>query len=88
MPLGRLYPTFQEPDIRVDNAALDSWKRDQLTDTEALLTTTIATSQSSGHHALASRAIVRARLQQWDVAIEDAEKVSSCLISHPLTMLM
>ncbi|KAF8551251.1 hypothetical protein OG21DRAFT_1512971 [Imleria badia] len=74
VPVARLYPTFQEPDIRIDHAALDSWKHDQLADTEALLTAAIATPQNPRHHALASRAIIRARLQQWDAAVDDAEK--------------
>ncbi|KAF8548746.1 hypothetical protein OG21DRAFT_1489116 [Imleria badia] len=70
-----LSPYFHtEPDIRIDDAALDLWKHDQLTDTAALLTTAIATSQNPSHDALASRAIVRARLRQWDQAVDDAEK--------------
>ncbi|KAF8548747.1 hypothetical protein OG21DRAFT_1515960 [Imleria badia] len=73
-PLPRLYPPFQAPDIQIDDAALDLWKHDRLVDTEALLTATIATPQNQSHHALASRALVRARLQQWDAAIDDAEK--------------
>ncbi|KAF8551263.1 YVTN repeat-like/Quino protein amine dehydrogenase [Imleria badia] len=76
VPLPRIYPlpSFQEPDIRVDDAALALWEYDQLADTEALLTTAIATPQNTSHHALVGRALVRARLRQWDAALDDAEK--------------
>ncbi|KAF8546583.1 WD40 repeat-like protein [Imleria badia] len=33
-----LHPTFQEPNIQIDDAALDSWKHDQLENAEAILT--------------------------------------------------
>ena len=72
----------------IDGAALDSWKLDQLVNTDALLTTEITTaSQNPSHHALASRALVRARLQQWDAAIADANEVLSYLLSHTLTLM-
>ncbi|KAF8554548.1 protein prenylyltransferase, partial [Imleria badia] len=59
----------------IDDAALDSWKHDQLANTDALLTAAIATvDQNPSHHALASRALVRARLGQWDAAIADANE--------------
>jgi WD40 repeat protein len=63
-----------EPDIRIDEAALDSWKHNQLANTEALLTATITTLLDPGYHTLASRALVQARLRQWDAAIADAEE--------------
>lgn len=75
MPLSRLHPTFQGPDAQIDDAALDSWKRDQFENAEALLTAAIPKSQNPSHHVLASRALVRARLLQWDSAVVDAEKV-------------
>jgi hypothetical protein len=40
------------------------------------------------HDALANRAIVRAHLRRWDVAIVDVEKVSPCLLSHPLYLTL
>ena len=73
--MSRLYPTFQEPDIRIDDAALHSWKHNQLANAQALLTATIHGSPNPSHHALASRALVRARLRQWDAAIADATEV-------------
>ncbi|KAF8554675.1 hypothetical protein OG21DRAFT_1508679 [Imleria badia] len=68
-----LPPTFQEPDIQIDDAALDSAKQDQLTDPEPPFTETITNSGHQTHHALANRALVQARLQQSDLAIDDAE---------------
>lgn len=43
-------------------------------------------SQDTAHHILASRALVRARLQQWDTAIEDAEEVLVALLLHAQTL--
>ena len=83
---SRLHPTFQEPVIQIDAAALDSWRQDQLANADALLTAAIPESQSPSHHVLASRALVRARLQQWDAALIDAEKVLVDLLS-PLLIL-
>jgi hypothetical protein len=80
--LARLHPTFQEPNIQIDDAALDSWKRDQLENVDALLTAAIPKSQSPNHHVLASRALVRARLRLWDAALVDAEEVLVALFSH------
>ena len=84
--MSRLHPTFQEPDIRVDDAALHSWKRDQFANAEALLTAAIHDSQNP-NHALASRALVRARLRQWDAAIADAKEVFVTLLSHALSLI-
>lgn len=75
------YP-FQEPEVHIDNAALDSWKRGQLANAEALLTAAIHQSQDTTHHILASRSLVRTRLQQWDVAIDDADEVFMAQFSH------
>lgn len=83
---SRLHPTLQEPVIQIDAAALDSWRQDQLANADALLTAAIPDSQSPSHHVLASRALVRARLQQWDAALIDAEKVLVDLLS-PLLIL-
>ncbi|KAF8548528.1 hypothetical protein OG21DRAFT_750496 [Imleria badia] len=63
-----------EPDIDIDDAALDLWKQDQLAGAQASLTAAIAASRNPRHHALASRALVRARLRQWDEAIVDAKE--------------
>ena len=85
-----MYPTLQqEPDIQIDDATLNSWRHDQLANADTSLTTAIHTSQHPSHHTLASRAFVRARLQQWDAAVEDAEKVpSSLLFFYISTMLI
>jgi hypothetical protein len=81
--------TSQEPEIRIDDAALDVWKRDQLADAEIFLTAAIPLSRNPSYHVLASRALVRARLRQWDVAIADAKEVFSVQFPHtlPLTLI-
>ena len=66
---------------------LDAWKHDQLANTEALLTAAIPASRNLSHHALASRALVLARLRQWDAAIADANEVFFALFSHMLTLI-
>ena len=82
IPLFRLQPTFQEPDIQIDDAALDSWKLGQLANAETLLTVAVNKSRNPSHDALASRALVRARLRQWDIAIADATEVFVALLSR------
>ncbi|KAF8546516.1 hypothetical protein OG21DRAFT_1501955 [Imleria badia] len=72
-PTSLLLPTFQEPDIQIDIAALDSSTHDQLADAEPSLTDTITNTGHQTYHALANRALVRARLQQSDQAIDDAQ---------------
>ena len=76
----------QPPFIDIANAALDSWKQDRLADTETSLTGIITNSRNQSHHALANRALVRARLRHWDLAIEDAEKASLGSLFHTLTL--
>ena len=85
--MSRLHPTLQEPDIQIDDAALDSWKHDQLENADALLTAAIPESRNPNHHLFANRALVRARLQQWDAALIDAEQVLIALFSHSLTLM-
>ena len=51
-----------------------------------LLTTAITESHNPNHHVLASRALVRARLRQWEAALADAEQVLVALFSHILTL--
>jgi hypothetical protein len=51
------------------------------------LTETITNSGNKNHLALANRALVRAHLQLWDLAIDDAEKVSLRLLSHTLMLI-
>ncbi|KAH0838856.1 hypothetical protein J3R83DRAFT_7270 [Lanmaoa asiatica] len=73
IPLSRLHRTLQEPEIRIDDAALDSWNHDQLENAETLLTQAISETRNPSHHVLASRALVRARLRDCDAAVIDAE---------------
>jgi hypothetical protein len=84
--LSRLHPTLQEPEIQIDDTVLHSWKHGQLGDAEALLTAAIPESRNPIHHVLAGRALVRARLQQWDTALVDAEEVLVTLFPQTLTL--
>ena len=88
IPLSRPHPTFHEPDIlnQIDDAAPHSWKHDHLNNAHALLTAATPNSRNLIHHILASRAIVRARLRQWEAALVDAEKVPVALFLHILTL--
>ena len=81
-PLSCLHPTFNDPQICIDDAALDSWKLGQLAIAEALLNAVIPSSKNTTHHILASRALIQTRLQQWDAATVDAERVFATLPSH------
>ena len=85
--MSPLHPTFQEPDIWIDGAALHCWKHNPLANAEVLLTAEIHGSRNPNHHALASRALVRERLRQWDAAIADATQVFVALLSHALTLI-
>ena len=84
--MSRLHPAFRESDIEIDDAALDSWKLDQLANADALLTVAVCESENPSHHVLASRALLRTRLQQWNAALVDAELVLVVLFSHALTL--
>ncbi|KAG9310380.1 hypothetical protein JVU11DRAFT_9515 [Chiua virens] len=74
IPLTRLHPTLQEPDIRIDDSVLSLWKHDKLAQAEILLTTVISMDPNRRHHMLASRALIRARMRQWGAAIDDARQ--------------
>ncbi|KAF8548191.1 hypothetical protein OG21DRAFT_1489599 [Imleria badia] len=72
------------PFIDITDTTFDSWKQAQLSDAEVSLTVT------SGHknrHALAIRALVRAHMRLWDLAIDDAEKVGLHLLSRTLILI-
>lgn len=89
MDFSCLYSVLQDAGIQIDDTALYSWKDEQFTNAEALLTTSLYMSQNPSHLVLASRAFVRGRLQQWDAAIDDAEEVLSSLLFHfPMLMLI
>ena len=83
---SRLHSTLQELDIKIDDAALDAWKNDQVEDAEALLTTAIHQYRHPRYHFIAARALARARLQHWDEALVDAQMVLLALLSHSLTL--
>ena len=55
---------------------------------DALLTAALPTSRDPSHDTLASRALVRARLRQWDAAIADANEVSSSFLSLTLMLTL
>ena len=83
LPAGEQIYLPQELDIRVGNVALNAWKHGQLASAQAFLSVELSTSKHTAHHVvLASRALVRARLQQWDAALVDAEEVRIALLSH------
>ena len=51
------------------------------------MTAAIDGARNRSHHALASRALVRARLGQWDTAIADATEVFVPLLPHALSLI-
>ena len=78
----------QLPFFDITDAALDSWRQGRLADTETSLTGTITNSRDQRHHVLANRALVRARLGLWNLAIEDAENVGLRSLSHMLLFIL
>ena len=84
--MSSLHPTFQEPDIQIDDTILDLWRHDQFANAEALLNAAIHGPRIRSH-ALASRALIRARLRQWDAAIADTTAVCVAPLSHALSLI-
>ena len=84
--MSRIHPTFQEPDIQIDDTILDLWRHDQFANAEALLNAAIHGPRIRSH-ALASRALIRARLRQWDAAIADTTAVCVAPLSHALSLI-
>ena len=80
-PIFTTSQSLQELELGIDTGALNKWKRGQLADAEALLSVEIPKSENR-HHALASRALVRARLGQWDAALADATEVHVAFPVH------
>lgn len=78
----------QTPFIDITDTALAFWRQDQFEDTQASLTETITSSENISHFAFANRALVRAHLRHWDLAIDDAEKVGLRLLSHTLVLIL
>jgi hypothetical protein len=85
--LSRLHPHSRNQTFGLTTLRSISWKHNQLAKAEALLTAAIRESRNPSHHALASRALVRARLRQWDAAIADATEVFVALLSHALSLI-
>ena len=83
---SHFHHAFQEPELDIDCVALSAWERGQCTNAEALLSAAIPTSKKKRHHVLASRALVRARLERWDAALADAEEVRVAPLSHTRTL--
>ncbi|KAG9310375.1 hypothetical protein JVU11DRAFT_9509 [Chiua virens] len=69
----------------IDDAAHEAWKEDKLHDTEEILSRYIFRHTDSDYYAFASRALVRARLHNWDAALRDAETsidIQPSVIAH------
>ena len=61
----------------INDVAFKSWTQDNLSHVEQLFTDDISHPFNPFYRsrALAQRALVRTRLKQWEIAIDDAEKV-------------
>lgn len=55
----------------------DDWKK-----AKTVITEEMAHFPCPDHHSLANRAFIRAHLEDWGGASEDAQQVSSCCIPH------
>ncbi|KAI6045469.1 hypothetical protein EDC04DRAFT_60648 [Pisolithus marmoratus] len=64
----------QFPLMQVSEAALKSWTQDDPTHTETLLSEEVTKVSSASHYVLANRALIRARLKHWALAIEDCKE--------------
>ncbi|KAG8214193.1 hypothetical protein J3R82DRAFT_10984 [Butyriboletus roseoflavus] len=62
--------------MHVNSTAFSPWIRDELIETEALLTDEITMATKDSHHALANRALIRAHRQDCRAAIDDAKNVN------------
>ncbi|KAH7905044.1 hypothetical protein BJ138DRAFT_1165467 [Hygrophoropsis aurantiaca] len=67
-------PISQIPFMQIIDTAFEAWVQDELEKAEAIFTQKIMLAQNPNHHLLANRALLRARLQGWEGAINDAEK--------------
>lgn len=70
----------------IDSTALTAWKDGQLTNAEVILSAARPMAENPGHHVLASRALVRARLGKCNAALVDAKEVRVTLLSHTWTL--
>lgn len=67
----------------ISGAAYVSWRNTELLKAETILSSEIEHNSSILHYHLANRAFVRARLQQWAGALDDAEAVIRISPSPP-----
>ena len=67
------------PLMQLSDAALESWRLGNPTETESILSEEIAQCSDPNHHALAARSLIRSRLREWRTAIDDAEMVALSL---------
>lgn len=71
-------PVSQLPLIKVDSDAFRAWIEDDLISADAVLSKDPGAMPVPRHQVLANRALVRARRQQWNAALDAAEEVMSC----------
>ncbi|KAI6011786.1 hypothetical protein EDC04DRAFT_3145675 [Pisolithus marmoratus] len=64
----------QFPPIHVSDATLESWTRDDPTDTETLLSEEITNTSNPNHYVLADRALIRTRVKRLALATEDVKE--------------
>ncbi|KAI6010023.1 hypothetical protein EDC04DRAFT_818826 [Pisolithus marmoratus] len=62
------------PLVQASDETLESWAQDDLTNTELLLSEEITNAASPSHHILANRALIRVRLNNSALGIEDAKR--------------
>ncbi|KAI5984705.1 hypothetical protein EDC04DRAFT_3003763 [Pisolithus marmoratus] len=62
------------PFVQVSDATLKSWIQDNPRNTEMPLSEEIMSASSPNHYLLANRALIRARLKDWALAIEDGKE--------------
>ncbi|KAG9310789.1 hypothetical protein JVU11DRAFT_8639 [Chiua virens] len=76
------HPVFTE----VNSAVYISWRRADLARAEEILSCEIERGSSPLHYHVANRALIRARLRQWDGALDDAQ--TSLLVKPSLVALI
>ncbi|KIK21199.1 hypothetical protein PISMIDRAFT_562737 [Pisolithus microcarpus 441] len=68
------YFCLRLPLIQLSDEALELWIRDDLMNTDMLLSKGITSASSPSHHVLANRALLRARLKRLEFATADAKE--------------
>ena len=67
--------------MHVSDLAFEPWIQGKLGNAESVFTQDVNRPSSRDHHALANRALIRARSKRWKQAVDDADKVASVLPS-------